>query len=122
MEYVSAGQAVLAWDKHSKAMGLRAADVVPEGFLTARVEFIGRARSLWAPRVLETLAFSAPRDTDAHPTFDPIASLLLGMTLAPGESSQLRLLIGLARDKRHASDLIARHPRRNSPWAPPPFG
>ena len=61
MEYVPALHAVLAWDKHSKALGLLASDVAPEGFLTSRVDFIGRARSLWTSRVLETLAFSEAR-------------------------------------------------------------
>ena len=77
MEYVAGLHAVLAWDKHSKAMGFLAADVAPDGFLTSRVDFIGRARSLGTPRVLETLAFAEAQDTDAHPTFDPIGSLLL---------------------------------------------
>ena len=61
MEYVAGLHAVLAWDKHSKAMGFLAADVDPDGFLTARVDFIGRARSLWSPRALETLAFFEAR-------------------------------------------------------------
>jgi cyclic beta-1,2-glucan synthetase len=109
MEYAGGLHAVLAWDKHSKALGLLAADVAPEGFLTARVDFIGRARHLRAPRALETLAFFEARDTDAHPTFDPIGSLLLGATLAPGGSARLRLLIGLPGSKKQAIDLVARH-------------
>ena len=79
---VDALQAVLAWDKHSKAMGLLAADEPPNGFLSSRMDFIGRARSLWMPRALETLAFAAAQDTEAHPTFDPIGSLLFEVTLA----------------------------------------
>ena len=79
MEYAAGLHAVLAWDKHAKAMGVLASDIQPEGFLTSRVDFIGRARSLRSPRVLETLAFSDHQDTDAHPTFDPIGSLLLGV-------------------------------------------
>src|SRR5204863_9284944 len=42
MEYVGGLHAVLAWDKHSKALGLLAGDGAPEGFLTARVDCIGR--------------------------------------------------------------------------------
>jgi len=109
MEYVSGLQATLAWDKHSKAMGILAADVLPEGYLTSRIDFIGRARSIWKPRVLETLEFSKAEDTDAHPTFDPIGSLLLGLTLEPRGSTQIRLLIGLTKNKRQAIDLVARH-------------
>ena len=81
-QYVEGLRAVLAWDRHSRAQGLLAADVAPEGFLTARIDFIGRARSLQAPRALETLAFSPAQDAGAHPTFDPIGSLLLGVSLA----------------------------------------
>ncbi len=109
VEYASGLHGVLAWDKHAKAMGVLAADVAPEGFLSTRVDFLGRARGLGSSRVLETLAFSAPRDTDGHPTFDPIGSLLLGVTVPPRGSSQIRLLIGLAADKAGAIDLVARH-------------
>jgi cyclic beta-1,2-glucan synthetase len=62
-------------------MGVLAADVAPEGFLSARVDFIGRARGLASPGALETLDFFEARDTDAHATFDPIGSLLLGVAL-----------------------------------------
>jgi cyclic beta-1,2-glucan synthetase len=109
MEYSRALQSVLAWDKHAKAQGFLASDVPPEGFLTARVDFLGRARSLWTSRVLETLAFSEPEDTEAHPTFDPIASLLLGLNVPAHGSSRVRLLIGLVHDRAQAIDLIARH-------------
>jgi cyclic beta-1,2-glucan synthetase len=109
MEYVGGLQSILAWDKHSRAMGLLASDVAPEGFLTSRIDFIGRARSLWTPRVLETMAFSKAQDTDAHPTLDPIGSLLIGMDLPSRGSSRVRLLIGLVEDKGRAIDLIARH-------------
>ena len=81
IEYVSTLQGMLAWDKHSRAMGLLASDRVPEGFLSSRIDFIGRGRRLRSPRVLETLAFSAAMDILAHPTLDPIGSLLVGMTV-----------------------------------------
>ena len=111
MEYASGLHAVLAWDNHVKAMGILAADVEPEGFLTSRMDFIGRARSLWNPRALETLSFSRHQDTDAHPTFDPIGSLLLNLDLPAKGTGKLRLLIGMAKDKTQAIDLIARHLR-----------
>lgn len=109
MEYSSGLHATLAWDKHSKALGLLAADVPPEGFLTSRIDFIGRARSIWKPRILETLEFSKPKDTDSHPTFDPIGSLLVGLTLEPRQSAEIHLLIGLTKTKKQAIDLIANH-------------
>jgi cyclic beta-1,2-glucan synthetase len=109
IEYISGLHAVLAWDKHSKAMGILAADRAPEGFLSSRIDFIGRAGSLWSPRVLETLAFSKPHDTRAHPTLDPIGSLLIDMTLPAHATSQFRLLLGLTEDKSQAIGLVARY-------------
>jgi cyclic beta-1,2-glucan synthetase len=109
LEYASELHAVLAWERRARVMGLLAADRRPEGFLTSRPDFIGRARSVWSPRVLETLAFAAARDTAAHPTFDPIASLILNMPLPAHGSTCLRLLIGLARDKSESIELVARH-------------
>lgn len=109
MEYAAALHAILAWDKHSRAMGVLAADLAPKGFLTARVDFIGRARSVWAPRAVETLSFTEPRDEAAHPTLDPIGCLLLEAQVPPRGSIQIRLLIGLASERAAAIDLIARH-------------
>jgi cyclic beta-1,2-glucan synthetase len=109
VEYVHGLHAVLAWDKHSKAMGILASGRTPEGFLSSRMDFIGRARSLGTPRVLETLAFFEACDTDAHPTFDPIGSLLVDLAVPARGSAHLRLLIGMAPDKQQAIDLVARH-------------
>ncbi len=108
MEYAAGLHAVLAWDKHGRAMGILASDATPEGFLTSRVDFIGRARNLSDPRALETLAFSAHQDTDAHPTFDPIGSLLLGLDVPARGSARARILIGMVADKSAAIGLISR--------------
>jgi len=108
IEYASGLHAVLAWDKHAKAMGILASDHAPEGFLSSRIDFIGRARSLWTSRVLDTLAFSEPLDTPAHPTMDPIGSLLIGLTVPARGSSRVLLLIGLVQERSQAIDLIAR--------------
>jgi cyclic beta-1,2-glucan synthetase len=62
MEFVAKLQAVLAWHKQSKVMGFLAADPAPEGFLTSRIDFIGRAQSIASPRSLQTLAFLAAED------------------------------------------------------------
>ncbi len=109
MEYVPGLHAVLAWDKHAKALGFLAADVAPTGFLTSRMDFIGRARNLRSPRVLETMAFQPAEATEAHPTFDPIAALQVDLELKPGETKPVRLLVGYAPDKATAIALIARH-------------
>ncbi len=67
MEYVPALNAVLAWDKHAKALGFVASSRPPIGFLTSRMDFIGRARNLRSPRALETLAFT-PAERDRGPS------------------------------------------------------
>ena len=76
MAYVAGLHAVLAWNDHSRAMGLLAVDAPPDGFLASRIDFIGRARSVWRPEALDTLAFAPAVDTAPCPTLDPIAALL----------------------------------------------
>jgi cyclic beta-1,2-glucan synthetase len=105
-EYVSRLHSLISWDRHSKALGFLASDRPPEGFLTSRIDFLGRARSLWTPRVTDTLAFLEPRDTSAHATLDPIGSLRIGMAIPPRGSSRVRLLMGFARDRQEAIDLV----------------
>ncbi|MDD3906301.1 MAG: hypothetical protein PHS46_07245 [Candidatus Omnitrophica bacterium] len=116
MEYASEANAILAWQKSAKNMGILACDVAPEGFLASRVDFIGRARSIWTPRIMETLKFPTARDTSPHPTFDPIGSLAVNVKVAANGSSNVRFMVGFARNRQTALDLIAKHlnPRVNS--------
>jgi len=93
----------------NKQIGLLATETPPEGFIQARVDFIGRAGSVWKPRALETLAFQKPRNTEPCPNFDAIGGLLLNISLAPGAAGKLRLLMGCAEDRRQAADLISHH-------------
>ncbi|MBI4971229.1 MAG: hypothetical protein HZC17_05265 [Candidatus Omnitrophica bacterium] len=109
MEYVSKANAVLAWQKGTKSIGILAADIAPEGFLTSRMDFIGRARSIWEPRIFETFDFLESRDTAPYPTFDPIGSLMLGVTVEARASKSVRLMVGYAKNKEAALDLIQKH-------------
>ncbi len=109
MEYARGANAILAWQRSTKAMGVLASDVPVEGFLTSRVDFIGRARSLWTPRIADTLRFSEAQDTAAHPTFDPIGSLMVDVAVEPLASKRFRLLIGYAPNRTAALELIQRH-------------
>jgi cyclic beta-1,2-glucan synthetase len=109
MEYVSGVNAVMAWHKNTKSMGILASETAPEGFLTSRMDFIGRAQSIWSPRVLKTLDFLDAVDTAPYPTFDPIGSLILGLEVAPKAFGTVRLMIGYATDKKKAIDLINKH-------------
>lgn len=106
MEYVSQANAMIAWQKATKCMGFVSSDAAPEGFLTGRVDFIGRGRSLWSPRILETMDFLEAKDTPACPTFDPIASLLIGASMNAGETKTIRMLVGFAKKKDKALEMI----------------
>ena len=108
VEYVAGLHAVLARHRDTKKVGFLAADVTPDGFLMTRVDFIGRASSLWAPRALQTLRFHAPRDTGAGPDFDPTGSLLLSVTIPPGGRRVVKLLIGCANSRPQACRWIRR--------------
>lgn len=109
MEYVSEANAILAWHKGTKAMGILAADIPPEGLLTSRMDFIGRARSVWDPRIFETLHFQEARASESHPTFDPIGSLLIPVEVGPKASQKIRLMMGFAKNKEAALPLIQKY-------------
>jgi cyclic beta-1,2-glucan synthetase len=119
LQYVASAHAILAWQKVTKSMGLLASDAEPEGFLTSRVEFIGRARSLWSPRIAETLAFRPAEEAAAHPTFDPIGSLKLEASVGPKATKTLRLLIGCAKSRQQALSLIQTHLKLPAATQPP---
>ncbi len=120
IEYVRGSNALLAWQKKTKIMGFIAAEAPPEGFSNSRMDFIGRARSLWSPRLLETLEFLDARDTPGYPTFDPIGSLLMNSALAPSETKTLRFLIGSAKDRASALELIQKFLQPHPPTASAP--
>ncbi|MDP2929910.1 MAG: hypothetical protein Q8O01_07640, partial [Candidatus Omnitrophota bacterium] len=106
MEYLSTSNAILAWQKTTKSMGILAADIAPEGFLISRMDFIGRGMSVWSPRIFDTLKFLDARDSAACPTFDPIGSLILDLKVEPKAAKTVNLMIGYARDRKTAIDLI----------------
>ena len=108
VEYVAGLHAVLARHRDTKKVGFLAADVAPEGFLSARVDFIGRAGSLWAARALQTLRFHTARDTGAAPDFDPAGALLICARIPPGGRAVVRLLIGCANSRPQARGWIRR--------------
>jgi cyclic beta-1,2-glucan synthetase len=108
VEYVAGLHAVIARHRDTRKVGFLSADVAPDGFLAARVDFIGRAQSVWAARALQTLRFHAPRDTGAAPDFDPAGCLLLSARLAPRGKTVIRLMIGAANSRPQARSWIRR--------------
>lgn len=109
MEYSPDRHTLTAWDTRSGLTGFLASDKSPDGFLTSRIDFIGRARSVWRSRVLETLSFTPARDTALHPTFDPIGSLRIPVHLKPESRQTVRLLIGMANSREIAAKHVHRH-------------
>ena len=108
LEYAAEARTLRAWDTRTGVTGFLACDAAPDGILTSRIDFIGRACSLWKAHILESLAFHAPEDTDLHPTFDPIASFCIPLELAPGAESTLTLYLGMADSRDAAARLVAR--------------
>ena len=108
MEYAASANVVLANQRKTKTWGFIASESGPEGFHTSRMDFIGRGRSLWAPRLLETLDFLEPRDTAPYPTFDPIGALVVGATLPPRSSQTFKFAVGFARNRDAALDIVKR--------------
>ena len=108
MEYAASANTLLANQRKTKTWGFIASEAGPEGIHTSRMDFIGRGRSLWSPRLLETLDFLEPRDTAPCPTFDPIGAILVGATLPPRSSQTFKFLVGFARNRDAALDTVKR--------------
>ena len=109
MSYDSSLNAVLALHRHSHKVGFIAAATPPDGFLTGRADFIGRAGTLWNPVALRTGNFLPCRDTAAYPTFDPIGALLLPLTIQPKGSAKVSFLAGCADSPKQAAEWIKAH-------------
>ncbi|MDP8216463.1 MAG: hypothetical protein P9L98_04005 [Candidatus Kaelpia imicola] len=108
MEYINGFNTLLSWQKCTNSMGILATDISPEGILFSRMDFIGRAQSIWNPRVLETLDFMKAENTERYPTFDPIGSLMLNVELDPNSSKTIHLMIGYEESRNGALDLVKR--------------
>jgi cyclic beta-1,2-glucan synthetase len=103
MSYHTDLNAILALHRYTKYHGILASGVKPEGILSGRIDFIGRAGSVWKPRVFETLDFRPALNMDAYPTFDPIGAMLIDA------SKPLQILVGCCETRASAADWIARY-------------
>ncbi|MBN1493435.1 MAG: hypothetical protein JW938_04745 [Candidatus Omnitrophica bacterium] len=106
MEYNCELNAVLAWQKGTSSMGVLAVEEGSEGFMTSRLDFIGRARSIWRPRIFETFDFMDVRNIEPYPTFDPIGSLLINASVEARGKRTIKLMVGYATNKEKAKELI----------------
>jgi cyclic beta-1,2-glucan synthetase len=109
MSYSTDLNAMLAFHRSTRLYGILASAAKPEGILSGRIDFIGRAGSLWAPRALETLAFQGALNAEACPTFDPIGALLLDAPVPARGKSSHKILIGGCEDKARAAQMILKH-------------
>jgi len=66
MSYHTDLNAILALHRYTKVHGILASSVKPEGILSGRVDFIGRAGSVWSPRIFQTLDFQPALNMDAY--------------------------------------------------------
>lgn len=111
MSYNTELNAMTAFHRSTKLYGILASADTPAGLLTGRIDFIGRAGSIWAPRVLETLAFQEALNSEACPTFDPIGALLLNAPVPANGRLTHRILIGGCEHKERVAQMIMKHLR-----------
>ncbi len=101
--------ALKAFHRSTKHYGVLASAKKPAGILSGRVDFIGRAGNIWAPRALETLAFREALNMDACPAFDPIGALLLDAPVTANGKASHRILIGCCEYKARIAQMIYKH-------------
>lgn len=109
MSYHTELNTMLAFHRRTKLYGILASSVKPEGILSGRIDFIGRAGSIWAPRALETLAFQEALNTEACPSFDPIGALLLDAKTPANGRAALSILIGGCENKERFVKMVLKH-------------
>jgi len=98
--------AVVALHHTSKLAGFLAVDQAPVGVHVARMEFIGRAGTLWHPEALRQMQWRPPESLAPCPMFDGIASLALRLDLPPGGEMTVRLWVGCAVSSPAAEAMI----------------
>ncbi len=109
MSYNTELNAMVAFHRSTKHYGILASAKQPAGILSGRVDFIGRAGNIWAPRVLETLAFREALNMDACPAFDPIGALLLDAPVPANGKRSHKILIGCCEHKARIAQMIYKH-------------
>jgi cyclic beta-1,2-glucan synthetase len=109
VSYATEMNAVVALHRYTRISGFLASELAPTGFLDSRIDFIGRGQSLWSPRILQTMAFREPADTNPSPTFDSISSVRVELSLAAKATGKLRFLVGCTAENSEVGKLIQRH-------------
>lgn len=103
--------ALVASHRLSRTAGFLALDRAPAGLQLARVDFIGRAGTLWAPDALRTAQWRPAHSFGTRPVFDAAAALAVRVELPPGGEQVVRLWLGMAASRAEAESLARA-------WAP----
>lgn len=111
----------IATNRLNKMTGFFATDRLPEGVHLTRVDFIGRAGTLWDPQALRSLDWRSFHALAPAPTFDPITAMALSLQLAPGTQKTVRFWVGLASSHADAQALMLRWAPAISPVAEQPL-
>lgn len=107
--YHTDSNTLVAFHRSTRLYGWLASSVPPKGFLSTRVDFIGRAGSIWAPRALQTLAFRPALNVEACPMFDPIGALLLDTPVPAHGRTSCRIQIGCDAAPQRVQALTLEH-------------
>jgi cyclic beta-1,2-glucan synthetase len=107
---LSANGALLARNPWNREYGGRVAFLDMGGrqrsWTADRSEFLGRLGRLDAPAALVA---GVPLSNRVGAGLDPCGALQVEVTLAPGESTRIVILLGQAGSQKEADDLVARH-------------
>jgi cyclic beta-1,2-glucan synthetase len=87
------------------AVSFLGATLPADSYTGDRAEFVGRNRTLAAPAAM----FRARLGGRTGAGLDPCGALQLTVTLAPGESRRVALVLGQGRDAAHALELASRY-------------
>jgi cellobiose phosphorylase len=85
-----------------------ASDPQPRSVTADRTEFLGRNGSLSAPAALGRLGLSG----HVGPALDPCAAVMTGITLAPGQTSEVLFVLGQVEDRTQVRELVSTYAGR----------
>ena len=87
------------------------ADPPPRSVTADRTEFLGRHGSLSAPAALGRLGLS----DRVGPALDPCAAVMTGITLAPGQTTEILFVLGQVEDRTQIRDLVCAYAGQAKP-------
>lgn len=92
------------WNRSWDYVAFHSASLAPDGFDADKRDFLGRHGDLQCPQAL----LDGTTRNHAGRWSDPIGSLKLSVTLAPGETREIAFTLGAADDRAQASAIVER--------------